>query len=126
MKTRYIAALALVSGFGLGAVSVQTLHAQAKPPAYTIAEIEVKNPAEYQKYIDGTGLAVPAAGGRFLVRGGRTFVINGSPPKRIALIEWPSFEKGRAYHESEAYRKFIPIRDSSSDFRGFVIEGMAR
>ena len=114
----------MIAGFGLGAISIQTLHAQGKPPAYTIAEIEVTNPAEYQKYIDGTARAVPAAGGRFIVRGGKTFIINGAPPKRIAVIEWPSLEKARAYHESDTYKKFIPVRDRSSNFRGFVIEGV--
>ena len=38
MKTRYAVALAVVVCFGLGAVAVQGLHAQAKPPVYCIAE----------------------------------------------------------------------------------------
>src|SRR5213594_995864 len=36
MKTQYVVTLAVVAGFGLGAVTVQSLHAQAKPPVYYI------------------------------------------------------------------------------------------
>ncbi len=125
MKTQYTAALAMLAGFGLGAIAVHGLHAQARPPAYTIAEIEVTDPAGYQKYIEGTTPAVPAAGGRFIARGGKTFVVNGAPPKRIAVIQWESYEKAQAFFDSEAYKKLIPIRDKSSNFREFVIEGVA-
>ena len=41
MKTRYTIALAILVGFGLGAVAAQYLHAQATLPAYTVAEVEV-------------------------------------------------------------------------------------
>jgi len=85
----------------------------------------VTDPAGYQKYIEGTTNAVPAAGGRFIVRGGRTFVVNGAPPKRIAVIQWESLEKAQAFFDSEAYKQLIPIRDKSSNFRAFVIEGVA-
>jgi len=125
MKTQYTAALAMLAGFGLGAIAVHGLHAQARPPAYTIAEIEVTDPAGYQRYIEGTTPAVPAAGGRFIARGGKTFVVNGAPPKRIAVIQWESYEKAQAFFDSEAYKKLIPIRDKSSNFRAFVIEGVA-
>jgi hypothetical protein len=52
--------LAMLAGFGLGILAVQVLHAEARPPVYTIAEIEVTDPAGYQKYIEGTTKAVPA------------------------------------------------------------------
>ena len=32
MKTHYSVTLAMLAGFGLGAVAVEGLHAQAKPP----------------------------------------------------------------------------------------------
>ncbi|WP_197033696.1 hypothetical protein [Bradyrhizobium sp. URHD0069] len=33
MKTHYTVTLAMLAGFGLGAVAVQGLHAQANPPS---------------------------------------------------------------------------------------------
>ena len=49
MKTRTSIALAVIVGFGLGAVSIHTLHAQAKSPVYTVVEIDVVNNDPYMK-----------------------------------------------------------------------------
>jgi hypothetical protein len=43
MKTRHAVALSLLAGAALGAAAVQGLHAQAKPPIYYVAEIDVTN-----------------------------------------------------------------------------------
>ena len=42
-------ALTLCAGASVGALAVQTLHAQAKPPVYMIAINEVSNPDGYKK-----------------------------------------------------------------------------
>jgi hypothetical protein len=49
MKTQYMITLAVVAGFGIGALTVQSLHAQAKPPVYYIAEVDVTNVDAYTK-----------------------------------------------------------------------------
>ena len=41
MKTHYTVVLAALTGVGIGGLAVQGIHAQAKPPAYYIAEIDV-------------------------------------------------------------------------------------
>ena len=125
MNKRLMVIGALLAGFALGVATVECVRAQGQPPAYTIGEIEVTDPATYQKYLEGTSSRVPAAGGRFIVRGGRTFVVNGAPPKRIVVIQWESLEKAQAFFESDAYTQLIPIRDKSSNVRAFVIEGVA-
>jgi hypothetical protein len=38
MRIQYNVTLAMLAGFGLGAVAVQGLHAQAKPPVYQVVE----------------------------------------------------------------------------------------
>jgi hypothetical protein len=43
MKTNFGMALTLLVGVGIGAATVQGLHAQAKPPAYVITEVEIIN-----------------------------------------------------------------------------------
>jgi uncharacterized protein (DUF1330 family) len=123
MKAYYTVALAMSAGFGLGGLAVQALHAQATPPAYTIAEVEVTDPETYKQYI---AVGVPPADGHFIARGGRTYVVNGAPPTRVAIVQWRSLEKAKAFYESEAYKRVIPIRDRSSNFRAYVIEGVAR
>ncbi len=44
MKANYKLAIALLAGAAIGALAMQGLHAQAKPTAYVIAEIDVMNP----------------------------------------------------------------------------------
>jgi uncharacterized protein (DUF1330 family) len=96
MKTGHAVALAIASAIA-GAGLVQTLHAQAKPKAYAIAEIEVSDAAKFKPYLDGTAVIVPQAGGRFLARGNKTFVIGGAPPRPVvAVVEWDSFEQAKA------------------------------
>ena len=41
MKTKYTVALSMLAGMAIGAVVIQSLHAQAKPPVYMIALNEV-------------------------------------------------------------------------------------
>jgi uncharacterized protein (DUF1330 family) len=123
MKTHYAVGLAIISCIG-GAGLVEALHAQVKPRAYVIAETEVTDPASFGKYAQGVGPILSQAGGRFSVNGGKTFVINGATPKRIAVIEWDTFEQAQAFYESEAYRKLTSDRDKGGNFRAFVVEGL--
>ena len=39
----------MLTGMGVGAVAVQGLHAQSKPPVYLITEIDVTDPEKYAK-----------------------------------------------------------------------------
>jgi uncharacterized protein (DUF1330 family) len=123
MKTHYAIALAIASAIA-GAGLVQTLHAQAKPKAYAVAEIDVTDADKFKPYLEGTAVIVPQAGGRFLARGNKTFTLAGTPPKPvIAVVEWDSFEQAQAFFNSDAYKKLIPAREAGSSFRAFVIEG---
>jgi hypothetical protein len=51
MNTRINIAVSVLIGFGLGAISIHTLHAQAqgKPPVYLVSEIDVTDPDAYGK-----------------------------------------------------------------------------
>jgi hypothetical protein len=73
MKTHYAIGLAILSGVASAAL-VQSLHAQQKPRAYAVAEIEVTD-------LEGTASIVPQAGGRFLARGNKTFALAGEAAK---------------------------------------------
>jgi uncharacterized protein (DUF1330 family) len=126
MKNFYTVALAMLTGFGLGAVAVQGLHAQAKPPVYQVTEIEVSNMDAYLKdYVPKAQAAIKAAGGKFLVAGGKTTAIEGEPPKsRISIQQWDSLEKVQAYRNSAAFKELLPLRDKLAKFRAFVVEGL--
>ncbi len=72
MKTRYAVALAMLAGFGLGAVAVQGLRAQAKPPLYYVTEIDVIDPVGFAKdYLPIVQPLIKADDGRFVALGAR-------------------------------------------------------
>ena len=123
MKTHHALALAVLSAMA-GAGLSQGLHAQVKPHAYVLAETEVTDPSAFKTYGEGTAAIVPKAGGKFTVNGGRTFVINGAAPKRLAVIEWDSFEQAQAFYQSDSYQKLVPYRDKGSNFRAVLVEGL--
>jgi len=118
--------LALVTGFGLGAVAVQGLHAQAKPPVYYIAEIEVTNLDAYTKeYAPKAQAIIKAAGGRLLAAGQKVTSIEGAPPKpRVAVQVWDSMEKIKAWRDSAEFKEIRKVGDKYAKFRSFTVEGL--
>ena len=101
MKVIYKWSVAVLVGAALGAVAVQGLRAQATPPVYVVAELDVTDPATYQTYVDRNGALVQSFGGRFLVRGGKTELISGSPPRqRFSIYTFESMEKMQSWRDS--------------------------
>ena len=91
MKSNYKVAVAMLAGVALGAFVVQGLHAQAKPPIYVVAEIDVSNLDAYLKeYVPVAQAAIKAAGGRILAVGQNITPIEGT--RRSALL----FNSGKA------------------------------
>jgi uncharacterized protein (DUF1330 family) len=128
MKTRYAIALSVLGGVAAGAAAVQAIHAQAKPPAYVIAEIDVTNPAPYEaEYVPGAAKAITDGGGKYLVRGGQTRAIFGEPPKpRIAVMVFESMEKAQAAFNSPGYRAAKQVGDKYARFRVYIVEGLSQ
>jgi uncharacterized protein (DUF1330 family) len=113
----------LLAGAAIGAFAVHALHAQTKPPGYLIAEVEVTDPPVYKTYIEGTNPVAAKYGGKFIVRGGKTVSLAGEPPKRVAISVFDSLEQAAAFQNDPAYKALVPIRDKSSKYRSYAIEG---
>ena len=99
MMNKYITlGLTAVVSALLGATAMQTLHAQTKPPAYSVAEITVTNQDAYDKeYVALVVKALQDAGGKFIARAGRTVSYEGAPPApRVVLIQWDNLDKLQA------------------------------
>jgi uncharacterized protein (DUF1330 family) len=128
MKTHYTVALSIFAGVAVGAAAVHTLHAQAKPPAYVIAEIDVANVGPYDKeYVPPAAKAVADGGGKYIVRGGATVSFYGEPPKpRIAVMVFESMEKAQAAFNSSAYKEAKKLGDKYAKFRVYAVEGLSQ
>ena len=128
MKARHTVALSILAGVAFGAAAVQALHAQASPPAYVVAEIDVKDPAPYEKdYVPRAAKAITDGGGKYLVRGGGTAALYGDPPKpRIAIMIFESMEKAQAAFRSSAYKDAKKVGDQYANFRVYAVEGLSR
>jgi uncharacterized protein (DUF1330 family) len=111
-----------LGGFGLGTLAVQGLHAQARPPVYQVTEIDAPNLESYLRdYAPKAQAAIQAAGGKYLVAGGKTTTIEGEPPKsRITIQQWDSVEKIKAFRDSAAYKDLQPLRDKLAKFRTYA------
>jgi uncharacterized protein (DUF1330 family) len=127
MKTCYTVALSMLTGIGIGAVAVQGLHAQAKPPVYYIAEIDPTNLDAYMKdYAPLAQKTIRDAGGR-IVAAGQAKSIEGDPPKaRVVVQVWDSAEKIQAWRSSAEYKKVREIGDKLAKFRAFTLDGVAQ
>ena len=126
MKTYYIVGLSMLTGIGVGAIAVQTLHAQAKPPVYRVSEIEITNVEAYTKeFAPKAQAALKAAGGRFLAAGQNLTALEGDPPKtRVTIQVWESLEKMQAAFNSAEYKEARKIGDKYAKFRAFAVEGL--
>ena len=118
--------LALVAGVALGAAAVQGLHAQAKPPVYAVAEITVTNLDAYVKeYAPLAQAGIKSSGGKLLAVGQTVTSIEGAPPaNRVAIQQWESIEKLKAWRNSAEFKKAREVGDKYAKFRTFVVEGL--
>jgi uncharacterized protein (DUF1330 family) len=94
-------------------------------PAYFIAELEMTNPAGMDAYRAAVPATLAQYGGRFLVRGGATELIEGGPePKRIVILEFADAAAIKRWYESPEYQKILPGRLENSTGRALIVEGM--
>ena len=128
MKTKYVVALSAAAGIAIGAAAVQTLHAQAKPPGFVVVEVDASNPDGYSKeFLPLASKALAAGGVKFLVRGGKTETIEGTPPpSRVVIGQFESLEKAKATYTGPEYMAARKIGDKYAKFRIFAVEGVAQ
>ena len=97
------------------------------PSAYIIVDMNISNMELYKHYMAAAPAAVAAAGGEYLVRGGKFDVLEGDwKPGRIAMLKFPSFDAAKAFYDGELYRAARTKREGATEFFNMVlIEGVA-
>lgn len=92
--------------------------------AYVFLEIEVTDPDVYEAYKKRSPAAVAAYGGKYLVRGGKTEVLEGDwQPNRLVILEFENTDKAKAWLNSPEYHPAWELRKKSARTRSVLMEG---
>ena len=128
MKVQIKMALAVIAGCGIGAATVEGLHAQAKAktPVYVVAEIDVSNLDAYTKeYAPKAQALIKKSGAKLLAAGQNVVSYEGAPPaKRVAIQLWDSADDYKAYRNNPEYKENRKIGDKYAKFRSYSVEAL--
>jgi uncharacterized protein (DUF1330 family) len=94
--------------------------------AYVIADIKITDEAQYAQYRALSPGAVAAAGGEFIVRGGRHQTLEGNwQPSRMVMLRFDTYAQAAAFYDSELYRAARAKRAGATEFVNMiVVEGV--
>lgn len=93
------------------------------PKGYIIGHITVRDPEPYKEYIRLDTPIIAGFGGRFIVRGGQSQVVEGQTHQRHVVIEFPDYASALACYNSPDYQKVADIRRATADSVILVVEG---
>ncbi|MBM3393595.1 MAG: DUF1330 domain-containing protein [Betaproteobacteria bacterium] len=93
--------------------------------AYVIVELEVLDAALFEEYRTKVPATIAAYGGKYIVRGGKTEVVEGDwQPKRIVVLEFPNVDKAKAWHGSKDYAPLLALRQRAARTNALIVEGV--
>ena len=93
--------------------------------AYVIANVEVLNPKEYETYRAMVPATIAAFGGKFIARGGKVDVFEGTwQPNRLVILEFPDAATARRWYESPEYEAAKKVRQANSRGDLVLVEGV--
>ena len=96
------------------------------PLAYILGDVtKIHDVGPFKEYLSGVAPSLAAVGGRYLSKGGRIELVEGSwQPRRVVLIEFPSWDVAAAWYGSDAYQPLARLRQGCSDTELVLIEGV--
>ena len=116
MKSNYKIATAVIGSFVLGLGAASVLHAQAKPPAYLLAEVDVKDQDGFNKgFVSKVQADMKEFGGKYLGGGYDQAVgLRGAPPhNRVVLVQFADMDALKTF-----YDKAKPLETDASKYTG--------
>ena len=93
--------------------------------AYIIVEIDILDPKGYDEYKNRAGESVEKYGGKYIVRGGATEVLEGDwQPKRIVVLEFESMQRAKDWLHCEEYREPRQMRHRTAKTNMILVNGV--
>ena len=93
--------------------------------AYLIAQLKITDPAAFERYRAKVPEVIERYGGRYLVRGGDTEVLEGAlPMPRLVVIVFPSMADAKRFYHSPEYQEIIGLRTAASEGIVTLVDGV--
>jgi uncharacterized protein (DUF1330 family) len=93
--------------------------------AYVIVEIDIVDPVGYEDYKKRASATVEKHGGKYIVRGGKTEVLEGDwQPKRIVVLQFDSMQRAKDWLHCEEYREPRKMRHRTARTNMILVEGV--
>ena len=118
---------AVIGSFVLGASAIQALYAQAKPPAYVVFEIAVKDKEAYNTgFLKDAQKVIFEHGGKYVAGGyDKTMSLSGAPlPNRVGILQFANVDAVKAWWDGGGRDIQEKVGSKYADFRIFAIEGV--
>ena len=93
------------------------------PKGYWIAHVDVSDDEGYKPYAAANQAIFKKFGGRFVVRGGKSELMEGKSRSRHVVIEFPDYATALACYRSPEYQENIKRRLPHSAADLLIIEG---
>jgi uncharacterized protein (DUF1330 family) len=126
MKGPVKISVAVACGLLVGGGAVQLLHAQAKPPAFVVAEIAVKDKQGYEEnYLKATTKDINNHGGKYLAGGYDKTVsmVGDPPPNRVVLLQFANMDAVKAWRDQGGEDMENTVGSKYAKFRIYAVEG---
>ncbi|MFH0915915.1 MAG: DUF1330 domain-containing protein [bacterium] len=94
-------------------------------PAYIIVRVHINDESGYAEYRRMVVPTLETYEGRFLARGGRAQILEGSgTPGRVIILEFPTYDQALSWYTSDEYAPAKRRRQASSDAEAILVEGL--
>jgi uncharacterized protein (DUF1330 family) len=94
-------------------------------PAYVIVDIDIVDPVGYEEYKKLAGVTVEKYGGKYVVRGGRSELLEGDwNLHRVVVLQFDSVQRAKEWLNSEEYREPRKMRHRTARTNMIVVEGL--
>ena len=90
---------------------------------YWIVRVDVTDQEQYKAYVAANAAPLKRYGARFLARGGRFEVPEGTTRARNVIVEFPSFQAALDCWHSPDYQAAIKLRLPASTIDLVIVEG---
>jgi len=99
------------------------MHTETETPVFVVAHLrDVKMGPAITEYLERIDATLAPHGGRFLVHGGRTDVLEGSWTGDLIILQFPTRSATTAWYRSPAYQEILPLRTRNAYGEVIIID----